>query len=102
MVTKMGMYAKYIVCYDVENNKRRSKFFDFLKDLGLQPIQKSVFYGELSTAELRSLATTAQKLLKPETDSCLWVLCPLKPTEFRQFIGYKSFSYIKADGHETL
>lgn len=102
MVIAMGIYSKYLVCYDIENNRTRTKFFNFLKDLGLQPLQKSVFYGELNAAELRSLAATARESLEPTTDSCLWIICPLKPMEFDQFVGYKNFPYIEADGHETL
>ena len=68
MVIQMGMFGKYIVCYDVEDNKRRSKFFDFLKDIGLFPVQKSVFYGDLNAAELRSLKTAARKMLKSESN----------------------------------
>ena len=51
----MSLYVKYLVCYDISNTRTRSKFFDFLKDLGLTPIQKSVFFGDLKTPEVRSL-----------------------------------------------
>ena len=37
-------YVRYLVCYDIVDNKKRKKFADFLKDLGLIPLQKSVFY----------------------------------------------------------
>ena len=37
----MGMYAKYLVCYDIVDNKRRKRFSDALKDLGMVPMQKS-------------------------------------------------------------
>ena len=98
----MGMFGKYIVCYDVEDNKRRSKFFDFLKDIGLFPVQKSVFYGDLNVAEHRSLKIAVKTMLKAETDSCMCVACTLEPNEFKQFVGYKNFKYIEADGHDTL
>ena len=48
----MGMYAKYLVCYDIVDNKRRKRFSDALKDLGMVPMQKSVFYGDLKGAEV--------------------------------------------------
>ena len=41
-------------------------------------------------------------MLKSETDSCIWVACSLEPNEFKQFIGYKDFEYVEADGHDTL
>ena len=57
----MSLYVKYLVCYDISNTRTRSKFFDFLKDLGLTPIQKSVFFGDLKTPEVRSLKAAAEK-----------------------------------------
>ena len=59
----MSLYVKYLVCYDISNTRTRSKFFDFLKDLGLTPIQKSVFFGDLKTPEVRSLKAAAEKWL---------------------------------------
>lgn len=41
----------YFISYDIEDNKSRTKLFERLKDFGLKPIQKSLFYGELSRAE---------------------------------------------------
>ncbi|MCR4941890.1 MAG: CRISPR-associated endonuclease Cas2 [Campylobacter sp.] len=42
---------KFLVCYDIENSKNRTKLFERLKDFGLFAVQKSVFYGELSHAD---------------------------------------------------
>ena len=39
------MYSQIIVSYDISNTKKRNKFFEELKDLGLISIQKSVFWG---------------------------------------------------------
>jgi hypothetical protein len=36
-------FNECVVAYDIENNKDRKKMFDGLKDIGLRPIQKSVF-----------------------------------------------------------
>ena len=66
----MSLYVKYLVCYDISNTRTRSKFFDFLKDLGLTPIQKSVFFGDLKTPEVRSLKAAAEKWLDASCDSC--------------------------------
>ena len=41
----------YLISYDIENTKNRTKLFESLKDLGLISIQKSVFYGELQKSE---------------------------------------------------
>ncbi|ARR00217.1 CRISPR-associated endonuclease Cas2 [Campylobacter porcelli] len=42
---------RYLICYDIEDNKNRTKLFERLKDFNLLPVQKSVFYGELSKAD---------------------------------------------------
>ncbi|HCE88050.1 hypothetical protein [Sutterella wadsworthensis] len=49
-----SIYAKNLVRYNLSNNSRRKEFSDTLKDLGLVPIQDSVFYGDLKLAEVRA------------------------------------------------
>ena len=55
------LYVKYLVCYDIVDNKRRKKFIDALEDLGLIRIQYSVFYGDLKPAEAKAPAKEADK-----------------------------------------
>lgn len=57
------LYVKYLVCYDIVDNKRRKKFIDALEDLGLIRIQYSVFYGDLKPAEAKALVRSASTLL---------------------------------------
>ena len=83
----MSLYVKYLVCYDISNTRTRSKFFDFLKDLGLTPIQKSVFFGDLKTPEVRSLKAAAEKWLDASCDSCLYFPCHLKVEDIRKCFG---------------
>lgn len=47
----LGGEVNYLISYDIENTKNRTKLFENLKDLGLINIQKSVFYGELQKSE---------------------------------------------------
>jgi len=47
------MYAQVLVSYDISDTKNRNKLFEDLKDLGLRPIQKSVFWGYLLVHEKR-------------------------------------------------
>jgi len=47
------MYFQVLVSYDIENNKNRTKLFKELKDLGLKPVQKSVFWGYVLKSEKR-------------------------------------------------
>ena len=46
---------EYLISYDVGNNKVRTQIFKELGKYGLKPIQKSVFWGYLSLAELRAI-----------------------------------------------
>lgn len=49
------LYNECLIAYDVEDNKERKNLFSALKDLGLRPIQKSVFWGKLTIAEERAV-----------------------------------------------
>lgn len=46
---------EYLVSYDISNNKLRTKIFNELSKLGLKPVQKSVFWGYLTTAETEAI-----------------------------------------------
>ena len=46
---------EYLICYDVEDNKIRRKVYIELGKYGLKPVQKSVFWGYLTLAELNSI-----------------------------------------------
>ena len=51
---------EFLVSYDIEDTKQRTKLFNKLKDISLIPIQKSVFWGHLNKAE----ANSVKRLLK--------------------------------------
>ena len=46
---------EYLISYDIEDNKIRTGIFKELGKYGLKDVQKSVFWGCLTKAELRSL-----------------------------------------------
>ena len=98
----MNQYSKYLICYDVVSNKKRKKLFDELKDLGLKDIQKSVFYGDMKPAEFNAMKRIVKKLLDEETDHCLWVQCILSKEPIQECFGYKDFSWIEPDEHDTI
>lgn len=98
----MSIYRKYLVCYDVADNKVRTKLFDYLKDLGLIPIQKSAFWGELNAAEFRAMKRRAHKSLDPETDRMFWIVTQLDEHKLKEGIGYNDFLFIEADGHHVV
>ena len=110
----MSQYTRYLVCYDIQDSKVRRRFFSFLKDLGLVPLQESVFYGDLKPAEARSLGIRAAEMLdsstslalscfsKSSTDKCFWFPCSLDVDRMRTCVGYKHFVYEDPDGYGFL
>lgn len=46
---------EYLISYDIENNKIRTSIFKELGKHGLRPLQKSVFWGYLTLAELEAI-----------------------------------------------
>lgn len=87
----MRIYSRYLVCYDVEDNKTRRKLYESLKDLGLVPVQKSVFLGDLNQAEIRSLDRLVRKLLDSGADRCFWIKSDLEENDLRLYLGYENF-----------
>ena len=78
------------------------QFTDALEDLGLVRLQYSVFYGDLNSAESRSLARTANELLDPKEDKCFWYPCRLDIEKVKQCVGYKNFQYSEPDCHGRI
>ncbi|MGN0916521.1 MAG: CRISPR-associated endonuclease Cas2 [Succinivibrio sp.] len=98
----MSIYTKYLVCYDIENDKTRKKVHTFLKDIGLIPLQYSVFYGALNRAEVTAMRLKLKELIKIKSDKCLWVQCTLEDQKISDCIGYLDFSFTEPDGYETI
>lgn len=61
----ISLYAEYLVSYDVQDTKARTALFNALKDVGLIPIQKSVFWGWLIPAECKMV----QRLFRDKLDT---------------------------------
>lgn len=49
------IWHEIIVSYDISENKKRTKFYNFLLDLGLMPIQKSLFWGRVLIPEIKDI-----------------------------------------------
>ena len=56
---------EYLISYDVEDNRIRDFVFKELLGLGLKSVQKSVFWGYLSKAELDFI----KRFMKDKLDS---------------------------------
>lgn len=98
----MGQYVKYLVCYDVPDDKVRKVLSESLKDIGLVPLQKSVFYGDLKPPEVKALAVFAKNHLDPNVDKCFWFPCHLEVEQMKNCVGYETFEYEEPDGFQFL
>ena len=83
------LYSEVIASYDVTDNKRRRKVFEALKDLGLTPIQHSVFHGWLTTAEKKEILIIFEKFLKKDNDKAFFVNCNLSKKFQDRSFGHK-------------
>ncbi len=63
---------KVFVFYDIVENKRRRRVFEFLKGY-MEPIQKSVFRGFLLKNDIWLIASTLEEEIDVEEDSILIV-----------------------------
>lgn len=61
------MKSGYLVCYDIADEKRLTKIYNFMKEKGLH-LQYSVFYCILTKEELAQLKTSLSKLIHPKYD----------------------------------
>ncbi len=92
-----------LVSYDISENKPRRQMTELLRDLGLMPIQKSVYFGYLSRAEIQALAREGRKLLDANTDSLFWVRVNLPAVIDHQCLGHKPLlDGLKPDGYAIL
>lgn len=55
----------YLICYDIENDRLRTKTAEQLQYLGMIRMQKSVFAGDLERHHLTMLEAWFQKNIKP-------------------------------------
>ena len=83
-----------LVCYDIASSKTRSQLADFLKDLGLQALQESVFWGRLRPAEERAVEREFPKRLDPATDRALMLPVDLGSGERIAAFGYAEGAFL--------
>ncbi len=73
--------------YDIEENKVRTQLFKELESYGLKPIQKSVFWGFLNLAELRSIKRYVDRRLT-ENDKAFIIRTDFHRNEKGFFVGH--------------
>ncbi len=64
----MKAMTRYIVVYDVSDDRARAKLAELLQRKGLSRIQRSAFIGELSSTELKDLLRRAKQLIDEVND----------------------------------
>lgn len=90
---------EYLVSYDVEDNAIRGRLFKELQRHGLRPVQKSVFWGYLTQAELQSLNRYLKEHLD-ETDKAFIVHSNFNGRGQNCFVGHPKEDF--KDWEETL
>lgn len=84
----MAVLHEVLVAYDVENNKRRKALFEALKDVGLVPVQKSVFWGHITLAEEKYVVRLFSDLEKG-ADKAFLVRLNLSQAMAERSFGYR-------------
>lgn len=70
-------YTQVLVAYDIANNKKRRKVYEGLKDIGLHPIQKSVFWGNIHLKDKENILDLYSKYCDSECDKVIMLNAPL-------------------------
>ncbi|UTJ05936.1 CRISPR-associated endonuclease Cas2 [Arcobacter roscoffensis] len=95
------MYTQIIVGYDISETKKRNKFFDELKDLGLVSIQKSVFWGYVLPSEKRVIKELFKKYCQIETDKAFIVNVTLDK-DLNDSFGYDNEDFSHPESFEIV
>jgi CRISPR-associated protein Cas2 len=95
------LYSQVIVSYDIEDNKNRKKLFEELKDLGLIPIQKSVFWGYVMISEKRVIIQLFKKYCNIKTDKAFMTNANLDK-DLNNSFGYDEDDFKHPESFEII
>jgi len=95
------MYSQIIVSYDIEDNKNRKKLFEELKDLGLTPIQKSVFWGYVMISEKRVIKQLFKKYCDIKVDKAFMTNANLDK-DLNNSFGYDEDDFKHPESFEII
>lgn len=59
---------RYIICYDIMDDRRRRKVSAFLEEFAIR-VQESVFVGELTVPELKKIKSKLKKMANVDSDN---------------------------------
>ncbi len=92
------LLQEYLISYDIEDNKVRKRTFNELGKYGLKSVQKSVFWGYLTMAEINAIKRYLNAELC-ETDKVLITRTNLNSRGQSFFIGHADQDF--CDWEET-
>lgn len=87
---------RYLVIYDITDNRLRKAIAEMLKNYGLKRIQKSAFVGNLMRNQLNSLITDLKKMI---VDDNLKIF-PLCDLDYRRMISLGK-EYVEPEGEKV-
>lgn len=85
------MHREVLVCYDIQDNKKRRRIAEDLKDLGLVHIQQSVFWGFITKAEESAVREICHLAIDPSRDRALLVRTDLSTNFSNKSFGYSEY-----------
>ena len=94
-------YSQIIIAYDIADNKKRLKFYELLKDYGLKPIQKSVFWGYILPSERKSLIASYKEYCDIKCDKVIMVNTSLEQN-IPECFGYTKSLFRRPDDFEII
>lgn len=94
-------YTQVIIAYDIADNKKRSKFYEALKDFGLLSIQKSVFWGYLLPSERKSIISIYKEFCDIESDKIIMINAALEQN-VNDCFGYTKEFFRKPDDYDII
>ena len=60
-----------LISYDISHNKSRTMFYNYLKDLGLTSVQKSLFYGLITYEGKEEIENNFKLICNQDEDKLL-------------------------------
>ena len=72
------MMEYYLICYDICDNKKRTKLAQYLRKMGFRRIQKSVFIGRIKSKKSVLLVQELSLLIEFPCDSL--IVMPISQT----------------------
>ena len=92
---------EYLVSYDIEDNKIRTNVFKQLEQYGLRPVQKSVFWGYLTLAELNGVKRHLKDALD-ETDKAFITHTSFNNLRGSYFVGHTEKDFTDWEEAEVI